>query len=128
MIPDLISELNEYQEYEVLNMAIVSDGEGGQRTVWTPGLKFMAAVTMDDTTEMLIAQSQGVKGNYSVTTHKATRLPYHTVFRRVSDHDAIYRIVSKDEFAPPATSSLDIRGNRAEEFVLPSEVDEDDGE
>lgn len=128
MIPDLISELNEYQEYEVLNKAIVADGEGGQVTVWTPGLKFMAAVTLDDTTEMLIAQAQGVKGAYSVTTNKSTRLPYHTVFRRVSDHDAIFRIVSKDEFAPPSTSSLDIRGNRAEEYALPSEVDEDDGE
>lgn len=120
MIPDLISELNEYQEYEVLNKAIVDDGEGGQITVWTPGYRFMAAVTLDDTTEMLIAQAQGVRGNYSVTTHKDTRLPYHTVFRRVSD-GKIYRIVTDDEFAPPVTSSLDIRGNRAEEYVLPDE-------
>ena len=120
MIPDLISELNEYQEYEVLNKAIVDDGEGGQITVWTAGLKFMAAVTLDDTTEMLIAKAQGIKGAYSVTTSRSVRLPYHTVFRRVSD-GKIYRIVTDDEFAPPATSSLDIRGNRAEEFVLPDE-------
>lgn len=120
MIPDLISELNEYQEYEVLNRAIVDDGEGGQVTVWTPGLKFMAAVTLDDTREMLIAKAQGVKGDYSVTTHKNTRLPYHTVFRRVSD-GKLYRIVTDDEFAPPATSSLDIRSNRAEEYTLPDE-------
>jgi len=120
MIPDLISELNEYQEYEVLNKNIEGDGEGGQITVWTPGLRFMAAVTLDDTTEMLIAQAQGVRGNYSVTTHKNTRLPYHTVFRRVSD-GKVYRIVTDDEFAPPSTSLLDIRGNRAEEYVLPNE-------
>lgn len=120
MIPDLIAELNEYQEYEVLNKAIVDDGEGGQVTVWTPGLRFMAAVTQDDTKEMLIALAQGIKGNYSVTTHKNTRLPYHTVFRRVSD-GKIFRIVTDDEFAPPVTSSLDMRGNRAEEFVLTDE-------
>lgn len=120
MIPDLISELNEYQEYEVLNKAIVADGEGGQITVWTPGLRFMAAVTLDDTTEMLIAQAQGVKGAYSVTTRKSTRLPYHTVFRRVSDGKT-YRIVTEDEFAPPVTSTLDIRATRAEEYVIPDE-------
>ena len=120
MIPDLIAELNEYQEYEILNRNIVDDGEGGQITVWLPGFKFMAAVTLDDTTEMLIAQAQGIRGNYSVTTAKSVRLPYNTVFRRVSDGQ-IYRIVTKDEFAPPSTSSLDMRGNRAEEYVLPDE-------
>lgn len=120
MIPDLIAELNEYQEYEILNKNIVDDGEGGQTTAWVPGYKFMAAVTLDDTREMLIAQAQGVKGNYSVTTNKSVRLPYHTVFRRVSD-GKIYKIVTDDEFATPATSSLDIRGNRAEEYTLPDE-------
>ena len=120
MIPDLISELNEYQKYEILNKNIVDDGEGGQITVWIPGYSFMAAVTQDDTTEMLIAQAQGVKGNFSVITAKNIRLPYHTVFRRVSD-GRIYRITSDDEFAPPSTSTLDIRGNRAEEYVLPDE-------
>ena len=120
MIPDLISELNEYQEYEILNRNSVDDGEGSQITVWIPGYRFMAAVTQDDATEMLIAQAQGVKGDYSVTTQKDIRLPYHTVFRRISD-GKVYRIVTQDEFAPPSTSFLDIRGNRAEEYVLPDE-------
>lgn len=120
MIPDLISELNEYQEYEILNKNIVDDGEGGQLTKWVPGYRFMAAVTLDDTVEMRTARAQGVQGNYNVTTNKKTRLPWHTVFRRVSD-SKIYRIVSDDEFAPPESSSLDIRGNLAEEFTLPHE-------
>lgn len=118
MIPNLIAELEDYTEYEILNPNVVDDDLGGQETVWVPGAHFNAAVILDDSIEMRVAESQGIKGNYTVAVQKSVRLPWHTVFRRVSD-GAVYRVTTKDDFAPPNRSMIDLRSIIAEEWKIP---------
>lgn len=118
MIPNLIASFEEYGDHIILNENLVDDGEGGQATAWVPGLHFKAAVILDDSTDMLLAQSQGVTGDYSVMVAKKIRLPWHTVFKRVADNK-IFRVTSKDDFAPPNGSGIDLRSVRAEEWELP---------
>lgn len=120
MIPDLIKEYEEYGEHVILNKNLVDDGEGGMITSWTEGAHFYGAVVLEDSTEMLIAQAQGVAGRYSVTVDKRTRLPWHTVFRRQAD-GAVFRITTKDETVAPKTSTIETRVLRAEDYVIPDD-------
>lgn len=119
-IPDFIKTYEEYGEHVILNPVIVDDGEGGMITVWTEGAHFFGAVVLEDSPEMLIAQAQGVQGKYSVTVDKKTRLPWHTVFRRLAD-GAVFRITTKDETVVPKNAPIDMRALRAEEWTIPDE-------
>lgn len=116
-LPELAKEFEGYGEYVILNYAIVDDGYGGQKETWTPGAHFFATLTLDDSVEMKVAQAQGVKGIYRVTTNKGVRLPWHTVFRTV-DGKRTYRVTSRDENAAPTRSNIDIRFVSAEDYEL----------
>lgn len=120
MIPDLIKTFDAYGEHVILDKHTENDGEGGIITVWTEGASFMAAVMLDNSIEMRTAQAQGVQGNYTVTTVKPIRLPWHTVFRRVSDGQ-IFRVTSHDEQAAPTVSTIQTRIVTAEEWELPTD-------
>lgn len=120
-MPDLIKQFDAYGEHVILNRNMVDDGEGGVVTVWQEGAHFYAAVMLDNSVEMRTAQAQGVQGNYTVTTEKPIRLPWHTVFRRLSDGQ-VFRVTSRDDVAAPRTSTIQTRIVTAEEWELP--VDE----
>ena len=97
------------------------DGYGGYTTVWEEGTEstFKAAITFDNSLEARIAQVQGVKSLYTVTTTKDKVLMYHDVIKRLSD-GKILRITSDgDDKATPASASLNMRQCTAEEFTLP---------
>lgn len=117
-VPDLVKQFEQYGEFVILNRNIIDDGYGGYTSQWVEGAHFYAAVILDDSVEMRAAQAQGVQGNYTVTFEKTMRLPWHTVFRRVSDGQ-IFRVTSKDEQTPPATSTIKTRITTAEEWELP---------
>ena len=116
-LPELAKEFEGYGTYVILNYGIVDDEYGGHKETWTPGAHFDATLTLDDSTEMKVAQAQGVKGIYRVTTNKAVHLPWHTVFRSVDD-EKTYRVTSKDDNATPTRSTLDIRFVSAEDYEL----------
>ena len=120
-MPDLIKQFDAYGEHVILNRNMVDDGEGGVVTVWQEGAHFYAAVMLDNSVEMRTAQALGVQGNYTVTTEKPIRLPWHTVFRRLSDGQ-VFRVTSRDDVAAPRTSTIQTRIVTAEEWELP--VDE----
>ena len=125
-LPNFVQDFEQYGSYTILNRNIVSDGRGGTMVTWTPGATFNAAVILDDSPEMRVAQAQGVVGNYTVTFEKQMRLPWHTVFRREKDGQ-IFRVTSRDDAAPPSRSTIKTRITTAEEWVLPVDPDEDDG-
>lgn len=120
MIPDLIKSFDGYGENIILDKTTQNDGEGGVITVWTEGAHFFAAVMLDNSIEMRTAQAQGVQGNYTVTTEKNVRLPWHTVFRRIADGQ-VFRVTSKDEQAVPSGASFQTRIITAEEWELPTD-------
>ena len=98
------------------------DGYGGYTTVWTEDTEstFKAAITFDDSLEARVAQVQGVKSLYTVTTRKDKVLMFHDVIKRLSD-GKILRITSDgDDKATPASASLNMRQCTAEEYTLPN--------
>lgn len=103
-----------------LTKTIESDGMGGYTTVYTDGISFRAAVTYANGVEARIAQAQGVRNLYTVTTGKEIALEYHDAFRRERD-GKIFRVTSDgDDNLTPNTATLNMRQVSAEEWSLPN--------
>lgn len=96
------------------------DGYGGYKATWTEGAEFVAAIVLDTSMQARVAEVQGVKALYTVTTTKAMNLQYHDVFKRLSDNK-IFRVTSDgDDKKTPESAGLNMRQVSAEEFVLPA--------
>ena len=118
ILPDVIQSVDGYQTYCYVNQAVIDDGQGGRITTWTDGATFDAALTLQTSDSMRIAQAEGVRAIYTVTAPKDVRLPWHTVFRRVSDGQ-VFIITSEDEKAAPSGSLIKTRIVTAERWELP---------
>ena len=95
------------------------DGAGGTNNVWKDGAPFRAAISINTSTEMQIAEAQGLKRVYSVTTKKSAMLDYHDVFKRVSD-GAIFRATSEGkDIETPEFASFSFAQVTAERWDLP---------
>lgn len=90
------------------------DGFGGYKTTWTEGAEFQAAIVKDTSIEAKVAEAQGVKSLYTITTVKALNLQFHDVFKRASD-GRFFRVTSNgDDKATPASATIDMRQVSAE--------------
>lgn len=116
-----MSLLDEQMEKCVFyNKTLTSDGYGGYSTVYAEGVNFFAAIVIDSSIEARIADAQGVKGVYTVTTRKEMNLQYHDVFKRLSD-GKIFRVTSDgDDNKTPKSATLNMRNVNAEEWSLPN--------
>ena len=96
------------------------DGQGGFITAYEEGAVFNAAITFDASMTARIAEAQGVKSRYTITTRKNVVLEYHDVIKRLAD-GKIFRITSdgEDKFTP-VSASLNMRHVTAEEWRLPT--------
>lgn len=103
----------------MLDRATKSDGRGGFVYTYEEGAEFEAAIYLENSLEQEKAEKQGVTGIYQVTVSRSVRLEYHDVFRRLKD-GRTFRVTSKDEKQAPASSPLDMRSVRAEEYELPA--------
>ena len=95
----------------------VPDGEGGFRTAWAEGEAFEAAITRDSSTESRIAESQGVRNVYRVTT--AAALSFGDVFRRLSDGQCFRVTSNADDGAAPECATFAFNRCSAEEWEVP---------
>lgn len=96
----------------------VPDGEGGWRTSWVDGMEFQAAITYDTTIQARVAESEGMKATYTVTTESGMALDFHDVFRRKRDGQ-IFRVTSQgDDRKTPASASFQVSQVAAEEWSL----------
>lgn len=108
-----------FETCTMLHKTTQPDGYGGETTAWIDGATFDAAITFDSSMEARVAQSQGVKSLYTVTTKKNKVLEYHEVFRRESD-GKLFRVTSDgDDKATPDSATLNMRQVTAEEFEVP---------
>jgi hypothetical protein len=108
-----------YEPFVIMNKSVVDDGYGGTATVWTDGATIQGAMVLDTSTEMRIAQAQGVTAAYTLTVRKDIELDYHTVLKREKDNK-IFRLLSDtDDKKTPKSAGLNMRQYTAEEFVLP---------
>lgn len=96
------------------------DGAGGWTTEWTKGASFKAAITINNSNEMQVAEAQGLKRAYLVTTQKTATLEYHDVFMRISD-GATFRVTADgSDKLSPAKASFSISQTTAERWELPT--------
>ncbi len=104
----------------ILDKKRVPDGEGGFKTTWSEGAKFVAAVVVNTSIEARIGEKQGLTSLYTVTTNKNAVLDYHDVFRRLYDNKT-FRVTSDgDDKQTPASASIDMTQVTAEEWSLPA--------
>lgn len=96
------------------------DGAGGFIVTWEQGAKFLAAITSNTSTEMQIAEAQGLKRIYTVTTRKAATLDYHDVFMRLSDNATFRATSDGKDIQTPNSSMLDFSQVTAERWELPT--------
>lgn len=98
----------------------VPDGQGGISTVWTDGATFSAAIVLDTSTEIMVAQASGLGNRYRVMADSAITLEYHDVFRRLSDGQ-VFRVTSNsDDKTTPERASFRAAVVTAEEWVIPA--------
>lgn len=105
----------------MLDKVSVPDGSGGFEIQWTQGAEFQAAITYDSSMQARIAEAQGVKALYTITTARNINLQYHDVFKRDTD-GKVFRVTSDgDDNKAPESGTLNMRQVNAEEWSLPSE-------
>lgn len=109
-----------FETCTMLHKTTQDDGYGGEVAAWVDGATFQAAITFDSSMQARVAQSQGVKSLYTVTTKKNKVLEYHEVFRRESD-GKIFRVTSDgDDKVTPDSATLNMRQVTAEEWEVPT--------
>ena len=107
-----------YEDFTIVNKAVMPDGYGGTTTVWTDGATIQGAIVFDSSTQMKVAQASGVTSAYTFTVKKNIELDYHTVIRRESDK-SIFRLTSNsDDKKTPAAAGLNMRQYSAEEWRI----------
>ena len=109
---------NMMTECTLLQKVRESDGEGGFTVSWEDGAQFQAAIVLDNSELARVAEQEGNKRQYTITTSRAAVLDFHDVLRRESD-GAIFRVTSMGgETVSPIVSTLDISQVRAERWEL----------
>lgn len=102
----------------IMDKRTTPDGRGGVVTSWEDGAEIEAAIVFDSSMQARVAEAQGVKALYTVTTTKSVNLQYHDIFRRNRD-GKIFRVTSDgDDKHTPVAASLDMRQVTAEEYVI----------
>lgn len=97
----------------------VSDGMGGFMTEFIESEPFMASIVLDSSTEMRIAEKQGVTSKYTFTTNKNVNLKYMSVVKCVSS-GLYYRLTSNvDEMMTPKLSLMSFKQCQAESWEKP---------
>lgn len=110
--------INAMEDCTIIDKKTTPDGRGGVITTWEDGAPFQAAIVLDTSMQARVAEAQGVKALYTVTTTKSVLLQYHDVFRRERD-GKIFRATSDgDDKHTPATASLNMRQVSAEEYSI----------
>ena len=109
-----------FETCTMLHKTTQDDGYGGEVAAWVDGATFQAAITFDSSMQARVAQSQGVKSLYTVTTKKNKVLEYHEVFRRERD-GKLFRVTSDgDDKFTPDSATLDMRQVTCEEWEVPT--------
>ena len=97
-----------------------SDGYGGTTVTYKDGATFEAAIVLNTSMEARLAEQQGVKSLYTITTKKNVNLQFHDVFIREEDKK-VFRVTSDgDDKKTPRGAVLDMRQVTAEEWRIPS--------
>lgn len=108
-------------ECVLMNKTTASDGYGGRVDAWAESdFTFSAAIVYNTSVQARVAEQQGIKNMYTVTTSKLVKLNFNEIFKRKSD-GKLFRVTSDGEDnKTPYTATLDMRQYTAEEYVMPN--------
>jgi hypothetical protein len=104
----------------IMDIVSVEDGEGGFIEEYTPGAQFQAAITLDSSTQARIAEHDGVKNLYTVTTSRKVNLQPNKVIRREKDQKTFRITNDGSDNETPSIAKLDMRQVAAEEWEIPT--------
>lgn len=113
------------QECVLMNRITTSDGYGdgygGRIDFWNESdFRFLAAIVHDASVQARVAEQQGIKNMYTVTTSKLVKLNFNEIFKRISD-GKLFRVTSDGaDNKTPDSATLDMRQYTAEEYVMPN--------
>lgn len=97
----------------------ISDGQGGVVTSWTNGDTFLSAIVKNSTAIERVAEKQGVKASYTVTTPVTVSLKFHDIFKRNSDNKTFIVTSNSSDSKPPQVSTFKFNQVTAEEWEKP---------
>ena len=97
----------------------VSDGQGGVVTTWATGDTFKAAIVKNSTAVERVAEKQGVKASYTVTTPADVMLQFHDIFKRNADNKMFIVTSNSVDSKPPQVASFAFNQVSAEEWDKP---------
>ena len=97
----------------------VSDGEGGFITEYVEGAPFTAAIAFDGSVSTAIAQKNGAKGSYKITTPYNAKLKYGDIIKRVEDGKMF--LITGKENSTPRVATFSFNVVQAEEWEKPND-------
>lgn len=107
-----------FEEFKRVNKAVVDDGLGGEKIIWSEGATVKGAIAFNNSPETQIAQALGSTNVYQFIVRRENNFDYHDVVKRVSD-GKIFRITNNaDENKTPNSAHLNMKVYTAEEWVL----------
>ncbi len=91
-----------FDDYVIINKAIIDDGEGGYITTWADGATIKAALDLGSANEQRQAEAQSLKKVFTATFPRRTPIRYGDYMRNARTGE-IYRITSdvEDNVTPP---------------------------
>lgn len=109
-----------YEPLIMMDKKSISDGMGGFEITWVDGAEFLGSVNTDNSTEMRIAEQQGVTSVYTITTERNLILNHGDVVKRKRDNKTFKITSNSDDMQSPArpNSRINITQVRAESFDL----------
>lgn len=118
-----MSLVDEYShECRMLIKTAIPDGEGGTKSSYKTGKSFLCAITYDTSLEARLADKDGTKDNYLVTTNKSVALANGDVFQRLSDEQVFFVTTDWYENQTPAMATLNMRQVQAKRWVLDGSI------
>lgn len=110
-----------YEQFVFIEKRSESDGMGGFEVAYVEGATFMAGINIDNSTEMKIAEQQGLKTVYSINTDKNVPLQYQDIVLRKKDN-TYFRITSNpNDLETPTRANISFKLMSAEKIDLPAE-------
>ena len=95
-----------YEAMCVVDKVSVPDGGGGFVWEWQDGAPFEGRIKLDSSTQMQIAQKNGVKAVYNLTARKGIPLETGDLVKRMRD-DAVFKVTADPaDRQTPAMSDL----------------------
>lgn len=106
----------------IIDRKSVPDGEGGFISQYVESeAEIMAAIALNQSTEMLVAQAKTPVPNYMIYTHRNAALSYGTIIKRHED-EHYFRVTSDgSENKTPVIAGLTLSAVTAERWTMPND-------